>query len=1279
MPIPAERLEVKVVADTSQAERKLKLFNAQQKTFFSDAVKGSQASSKSTKTLDRDIEGAARTLAAFGKESDRTTRGLRGLSNHFKFSSSHIKDHSINVDRASRSHDGLIRRLRDANIKFSFFSNIIKLVKFPAMIAGAGLAASAISAFTGSVVALGSALGPVLGMVGAAPGLLAALGQGVGVSIAAFSGLTDIMKLSSEVTEAAGLKTKTNSKALAEARKVVAGYEAAQDKGVQATRQQTAAYKEAKKTIADYEKATEAATQANEEYNEALKKFHPSVRDLIPVLKDFGKHLADTKKIAQGGIFPGVTSALKDLHGLFPTFNGIVRETSGVLGELIAHGGKLVSSGPFASDIATVGKSNSVIIRDLGMAFWSVVDAMRNVMVVAAPTTEWVGKLGRSFAEYLAQASAAGRESGKMAAFFARARLITTQWGRVIRDLGAGLFNIFKGATPLGMSLLATLGRLSRQFRLWTETLRGRNQIAKYFRDIRPALTEAGRLIGALALAFGRIGARPELAGLITQLREQFVPALEGLINSADKAFTPALINLISELATAFATLMGHSGALTRFVEVIGTVVGWFNKLSHTSPQANAAIASFASTLGILKAFKMTKKLTDILGFTGPNGLIASTGKATGAVRNFFAGLSGGGTGKAAVFGTRVRLWASSLADLGRKAVSNGKKVVTWLGNMAAAAVKEGAKGVLWTGKFAAKWIVLGAKALLGAAKVAAAWLIAMGPIAIVIAAVIGLVYIIIRNWDTIKRVTGQLWSWIKKTASDFWQWLQRAFDTGLRWIRNIWNMYWNIYRTILGTIINVIRGIISGAWNFLRSAFRTGLDFIRGLWNRIWGGIRDTLSRIWDNIRDRARGAMEGLQNIVRGAVRVIGDIFQGVKSAFAAPINWVIRNVINKFLSGVNSVAGALGIGLNIRPIGEIGGDVIRNVGGDRGLAARAPRFHEGGIYNSAKDEGMALLQRGEGILPRKVVQDMGPAAFDALRQGDTDFIVPKQRPGKPLEFGDFWGPIKGIASDLWGKVRKIISAVARPVIEAGMRGIDGLAGMFGNPGRLIGGAARKLGEGVLQWIAGADKKAAENEVPALTGGIGWQKMWDSVRAAFGGAVNLHSAFRPGAITATGNPSYHGMGRAIDITPSMAIFDWIKKNYMAQTRELIYSPANAGQVRNGRSHYYTGITRQMHFNHIHWAMKNGGVITGPTRAILGETARSRPEIVTPERLMRSVFRAELDRPVAAGGRGNVYINLGGVTFDIDVDGEMGDSVVDIESASEELLDEVVRVLRSL
>lgn len=90
---------------------------------------------------------------------------------------------------------------------------------------------------------------------------------------------------------------------------------------------------------------------------------------------------------------------------------------------------------------------------------------------------------------------------------------------------------------------------------------------------------------------------------------------------------------------------------------------------------------------------------------------------------------------------------------------STAQIVVGWVA-AAAGAVASVAKQV-------AAWVLLGAQSMLQAAKVAAAWLIAMGPIALVIAAVVGAVVLIVKNWDTIKQKTAAAWQAVAKFVTD--------------------------------------------------------------------------------------------------------------------------------------------------------------------------------------------------------------------------------------------------------------------------------------------------------------------------------------------------------------------------------------------------------------------------------------------------------------------------------------------------------------------------------
>jgi hypothetical protein len=91
----------------------------------------------------------------------------------------------------------------------------------------------------------------------------------------------------------------------------------------------------------------------------------------------------------------------------------------------------------------------------------------------------------------------------------------------------------------------------------------------------------------------------------------------------------------------------------------------------------------------------------------------------------------------------------------------------------------------------------------------------------------------------------------------------------------------------------------------------------------------------------------------------------------------------------------------------------------------------------------------------------------------------------------------------------------------------------------------------------------------------------------------AHVSSGLRPGSITSSGNRSYHGFGRAIDlIPPSMALFNYLVGRYGKFAREIIYSPAGGRQIWNGRQHMYTGDVRADHYDHVHLALAKGGLV---------------------------------------------------------------------------------------
>jgi hypothetical protein len=105
-----------------------------------------------------------------------------------------VQSSSEQTAKSTEKLEGRFSRLDntvgDFNRTFTASGNVMKLVKFPAMIAGAGMAAQAVGALAAGGVALGSALAPLSGLAAAGAAGYVALGQATGVVKLATTGLT---------------------------------------------------------------------------------------------------------------------------------------------------------------------------------------------------------------------------------------------------------------------------------------------------------------------------------------------------------------------------------------------------------------------------------------------------------------------------------------------------------------------------------------------------------------------------------------------------------------------------------------------------------------------------------------------------------------------------------------------------------------------------------------------------------------------------------------------------------------------------------------------------------------------------------------------------------------------------------------------------------------------------------------------------------------------------------------------------------------------------------
>lgn len=309
----------------------------------------------------------------------------------------------------------------------------------------------------------------------------------------------------------------------------------------------------------------------------------------------------------------------------------------------------------------------------------------------------------------------------------------------------------------------------------------------------------------------------------------------------------------------------------------------------------------------------------------------------------------------------------TTLADFVTFAIEKGGEILNWLRenetlvrNVAIVIgtlllpqiVAIGIQSTIAFAKYLAGLGIMIAQTAIGAVRMAASWLLAMGPIGLIVAAVIGLAVLIIANWDTVKGWLLAFWEWIKGAALGAWEGIKAVFSAVGGWFK----------------------GVFEGAWNGIKAIFCAVGGFFRGVW--------DTITGIFGKIG------------------KAVGDAIGG---AFKTVVNSIIgfaESTVNGFIKAINGAIGLINKipGVNIGLISELkiprmatGGIVPATPGGKTITVA------EGGQAEWVVPESkMASLisqvaaraggQEGGGVSGPSIVIQAGGSLVSVALEGDA-----------------------------------------------------------------------------------------------------------------------------------------------------------------------------------------------------------------------------------------------------------------------------------------------------
>jgi hypothetical protein len=357
------------------------------------------------------------------------------------------------------------------------------------------------------------------------------------------------------------------------------------------------------------------------------------------------------------------------------------------------------------------------------------------------------------------------------------------------------------------------------------------------------------------------------------------------------------------------------------------------------------------------------------------------------------------------------------------------------------------------------------------------------------------------------------------------------------------------------------IMRVVTFAFNTIRSAIQNAMTIIQGVVNVFMGLLTGDWERAWDGIKGIVQGVFNAIKLLLTTAITVWGELGGRIGSA--------LKNAV---IDGVTGTATAVW-------------NLITNIG-DLIAAGRGTIIGWGASVGNWIKQAVVDALVGIGTAAWGVIDNIGSVLNDVVNT------------------------IKG-----WG--RGIANAIKNGIAD-GLDGIgnwlwDQIKGGLENLKNRVTGFLGKLnpfGDAAdpnFNPFSGPNVPAGPYQGINLMGAR--PEMMPFAIAAQGMGLRVTSGLRPGAITANGTPSDHGIGKALDLsngynTPQMAAFF---KSLIGNpsVKQAFYDPL--GSIFGGK---WSSYKEGGHTDHVHVATydKGGWLMPGLT---LAHNGTGRPERV--------------------------------------------------------------------
>ena len=481
------------------------------------------------------------------------------------------------------------------------------------------------------------------------------------------------------------------------------------------------AYKIGLHGIGDALKAIMDPNADPEKVAAALKELTPEGIATVRAIKSLRGEWKGLTRDVQSALLDNVGGYIRDLGGRYiPVLNKGLSLTASNLNDVVGYTHEWLDTRRAQQTLFGIMKSNAAVVGNFGRGGSDMFRLFMEFLYAARPLMRAVSA---DFATFMKNAADfTGDNRSNLSDWLMGSYDLWQKTWDVLKDFGAGLFNIFRNSAPLSRAMGNDMVRIGKAFREWTESDEGQRKTRQFFRDLIPVVRELGSWIKDIGTQWFRLTTGDEGNFLETSriLRTELMPALVEFANTTAGEFIPKLAKLITlwVQSPTFPT-QALSSFLDILTKISEAIIGFTSELPPSwqkfisnmfalglimkmSPGALVgrvfgAGAGKLATGGALGALGRAGKPVPVMvmnpGFGAPGGaggIVGSAGKGGAAAGGRFSrvkGALGRGAGVGgALAGTAALMWGATTDNRAMGNIATGAGLGSFAGPWGAAA-----------------------------------------------------------------------------------------------------------------------------------------------------------------------------------------------------------------------------------------------------------------------------------------------------------------------------------------------------------------------------------------------------------------------------------------------------------------------------------------------------------------------------------------------------------------------------------------------------------------